>query len=489
MRRGQPLGHDSYEFQTAVARANSAPAPSAHQNLALLSDAATLERLRGLFAQYDAGSLPLDAFRARMAALGLCETPEASRVLQQLPLAFTALQRALKSGNEALAAPDARFGAASRADVAGPYHTSRLSNILIDSRAGPTLKGREDVGAAAQESGAGALLRGQGGALPPGATQREPGERAALSERTQHARVTHPSALVEAGAGALLRGEGAALHPRAADGAWERARQVLVLVDGGALRRGDAEARLGELGLTPANAPGLAAALKGYYDAGRLDVRAAMAAVSEALREAAAAGGGGASGAGASFTRDAEVAPLTAGGRRGPQYKNELSGDIFGGASAPAPTHARAIAPEGAALRARILGGSPEPRALIAAPVLRQMGAWGDAVREGAAAAGGGGTSNEAQWATLPAAVARSVAQGVGVRGGTSDPARARALGSSNGAPAPFHTSEAAAGDGWGRGLGGPQLPGAARARDKREMGGKAVEGHWETWRAPDLSK
>lgn len=479
MRRGTQLGSDSFEFQTAVARAHNTPAPPSNSNAALLSDAATLERLRSLFAQYDAGGVPLDAFRARIAGLGFFETPEASRVLQQLPLTFTALQRALKSGNEALAAPDALFGAASR-DVAGPYHTSRLSNILSDSRAGPAQKGREDVGSGSRESGAGALLRGQGGALPRGATQREPGERgAALSEHTQHARVTHPSALVEAGAGALLRGEGASLHPRAADTAWERARQVLALVDGGGLRRGDAEARLKELGLTPATAPALTAAVKGYYDTGRLDMRGAMAAVSDALREAAAGAGAGAR----SFTADAEVAPLTAGARRGLSWGGDGGGgdsDIFGatGAAPAAPTHARAIGPEGAALRARILGGSPEPRNLLSVPTRRAL----DGLAQGLAETtlrGGGSGSNEAQWSAVPAALAREMAPHSGMRAGAQDPTRTRALGYSAGAaPAPFHTTDGAP---WERGLGGPQLPGVGRAKNRREMGA--------TWSAPDLSK
>jgi hypothetical protein len=482
MRRGQPLGNDSYEFTSAVARAHNAPTPAAHSNLSLLSDASFLERFRGLFAQLDAGALPLDAFRARLASLGLAETPEASRVLQQLPVTFTALQRALKSGNEALSAPDARFGAASRTDAMGPYHTSRQSNIMADVRAGPSVAAREDRATGARESGAGALLRGEGGALPRGATQLEPGERGAcLSEHTQHARVTHPSALVESGVGALLRGE--PLHPRNTDAVFERARAVLAQVDGGGLRLGDAEVRLGEAGFTPAVAPALFAALKGYYTSGRLDMRGAMAAVSEALR--------GASGA-RSFTADADVAPLTAGGRGGTRYKGgESTTDIYGGGNAAASTHARAIAPEGAALRDRIFGGSPEPRALLPVGVRKALDG-----SLNAEALGGGSTrrpadNNEAQWSAVPAGVARDLQPTSNLRGGAQDPARTRALGSSLGpnVAAPYNTT-ADDGSTWGgRGLGGPALPGAAKLRDKREMGGKAVEGHWSSWQAPDLSK
>lgn len=254
-------------------------------NAAALSSPLTASSFRELFCAMENGSMPVNTFRARIVSLGINETPEATRLLTQpTRIGFAALTSALRRGGaeDGLVMPSAGMGPG--AMPAGARARSTVIESDIDSNVRALTKAREDRTSAQIESGAGALLRGQGDKLPPGATS-DLSPLAPLSQHHHTARQDRGYDQIESGAGALLRNDAASLPSRDADGARARARALLAAVEGGGLREAEAMARFSDAGLPPSAIPGLSSSLRNYFNGGRVDATSAMRAVDSYLAE------------------------------------------------------------------------------------------------------------------------------------------------------------------------------------------------------------
>ena len=256
-------GASSYAFlQSATAVATGRPGG----NAAALASPPTASAFREAFCAFENGAVAVDGFRARLNALGITETPEATRLLgQPTRIGFAALSVALRRGGaeDGLVIPVNGFGPGGGPSGARARSTVNESDIESSYRA--TSKAREDRSTAQIESGAGLLLRGLGDALPQSATS-DPQPHAHLSLKT--ATATEYDRQGDQGGGATE-----------AAGVRGRARALLAAVDGGRMREAEATARFVDAGLFPAAIPGLASALQGYFGCGRLDTVGALRAI------------------------------------------------------------------------------------------------------------------------------------------------------------------------------------------------------------------
>lgn len=227
------------------------------------------------------GAVSLDVFRARMRALGVAETPEATRLLSQAGhIRLAELKAALRRGG----AEDGAFGGGGGAPVAGGvrsaaalFSTSALGDI--DNRAagralGLVARGEHAPYGAFEESGVGALLAGRGDSLPRAATS----DASPTAELSTHASKLRSLRAVECIDSDAVRDALTSTFalPAAADGARARARSLLSQIDAGAVREADVPARLLEMtGVALADAPDLVPIFRTFFRTGKLDLQRA----------------------------------------------------------------------------------------------------------------------------------------------------------------------------------------------------------------------
>jgi len=252
-------GANSYAFLAATGTCRPGG------NAAALASPPTATAFREAFCAFENGAVPIDTFRARLNALGIAETPEATRLLSQpTRIGFAALSVALRRGGaeDGFLIPNAGFGPGG--GPAGARARSTVVESDIESNCRATSKAREDRSTAQIESGAGLLLRGLGDTLPQNAT----------TDSVPNA----PFSMKTATASQYRVGD----HEEKSNEAETvrvRARSLLATVEGGTLREYEATARFVDAGLFPAAIPGLATSLRCFFNGGRLDKETALRAV------------------------------------------------------------------------------------------------------------------------------------------------------------------------------------------------------------------
>jgi hypothetical protein len=268
---------DALKFTVA---ADASPPRRPGGNTAALASPSTTAAFATLFSDFESGALSLEGFRVRMRALGLAETPESSRILSQpgrvrLAELKTALRRSgvEDGGNEGLGGGGGTAAGSSRAY----FSTAALGDI--DNRAagralGLVARGEGAVPGAFEETGAGALLRGEGAALPRSATNElsPTGEMATnpYKMRSRQADYVDSASMRDALTSAHV------MSP-STDGRRARARSLLSQIDAGAVREADIPARLRECGFSMDDVADLAPLLRNFYKTGKLDVQRARA--------------------------------------------------------------------------------------------------------------------------------------------------------------------------------------------------------------------
>ena len=253
-------GANSYAFLSATGTTGR---PGG--NAAALASPPTATAFREAFCAFENGAVPIDTFRARLNALGISETPEATRLLSQpTRIGFAALSVALRRGGaeDGLTIPSAGFGPGG--GPAGARARSTVVESDIESNCRATSKAREDRSTAQIESGAGLLLRGLGDTLPQNAT----------TDSVPNA----PFSMKTATASQYRVGDHEGVSNEA-ETIRMRARSLLATVEGGTLREYEATARFVDAGLFPAAIPGLATSLRCFFNGGRLDTVNALRAV------------------------------------------------------------------------------------------------------------------------------------------------------------------------------------------------------------------
>jgi hypothetical protein len=200
-------------------------------NASLLSDHATLERLRAQFVAFETNQTRVDAFSAQLVAMGLTETLESARLLRGDRTTFTTFCKALRHGTPA---DSKTFGAPS---LLAQHVTSVASAAALRGASPPGRPVRFDL----VDTGSTYLLQ----PLAPGGAAHVP---------------PAPS-------------EFAAARPSAR----AVARAILTRVETGELTVSGATAELNTAHFPPSDIPELARALQLYVTSGRMDFTRALA--------------------------------------------------------------------------------------------------------------------------------------------------------------------------------------------------------------------
>lgn len=260
--------------------ASNAPVPTRPGgNAAALASPTTSAAFTALFSDFETGAVTLDGFRARMRSLGVCETPEATRILSQAGhIRLAELKAALRrSGAEDGGIGGSGTVAGGVRSSAAYFSTSALGDI--DNRAagralGLVARGEHAPYGAFEESGVGALLAGRGDTLPRAATS-DVSPTADLSQHASKLRSLRTVEYIDSDAVRDVLTNSFAL-PAAADGARARARSLLSQIDAGAVREADLPGRLLEMtGVSLNDVPDLAPIFRAFYRTGKLDLQRA----------------------------------------------------------------------------------------------------------------------------------------------------------------------------------------------------------------------